>query len=891
MIMKKVFNSLFVIIAAMVTFAGCAKQETDAPATSETKTVQFFANSIETKTEFGTPDNGVYPTLWSAGDMVDVSVNFTQQKSSSEVECSDDFKSARFEVDLSGTEVESPYTFYSVSPVDRLREISSQNKRFYVEILSEQTPLPTSVDRNAQLLFAKSSTTEEMPSSVELTYHHLTAYGKFSLTNLAAESVSSIKLQAEFDIAGKWDYFVEDGSFKVRSGNGSKSITLTTSSTTDIWFACAPVDVTGKTMTLTVTTEKGSNFVKVLNFPADKERKFEAGKISKFIVDMTGITAGGTEEPEQPGETTAYYEKVTSAPTDWSGKYLLVNETAAKALSAISTTSTKYGLGTDVTISNEKIIATDALSACQVEISKATVNSDAYVMMFGGKYLTWTSGNSLNVATSESANTNWIITLSDGNAVIKNSNDNTRQIFWNPQSPRFACYNKDGQSAVQLYVLVDSNEGGSETPEEPKTLVSIAVADQTTTYTVGDTFEFDGTVTATYDDESTAPVTPTSVSKPDMTTVGTKEITVSYTEGEVTAETKYTITVNEAPAGPIVATIAEFLAAEDSETVWYQLTGTISNIVNTTYGNFDLTDETGTVYVYGLKKSEDAGNKTFSELGLKEGDTVTLIGNRDTYVNNGSEKDEVTNAYYVSHAYLRVSNEAISVASTATSAEFTVDANVEWTVSCSTATATKAGDKVTVAFEANETPVAVVYEVVVNSELGNKTVTITQAAASQGGGDDKYYVKVDSSQNDWSGTYLITATASSGNVTGLVAFSSMNAYNSNSYGKYTKIEEAETGKILSGSSVDSYKVVIEKTSNGYSIKFGEYYLAKTSTSNDIKATKTFTAKECEWTFNGLKIVNVSKTSYNIQWNNNKNQERFACYKNTQKDVVLYKLEN
>ena len=50
--MKKVFNSLFVIIAAMVAFAGCQKEENNAPATPETKTVQFFANSIETKTEF-----------------------------------------------------------------------------------------------------------------------------------------------------------------------------------------------------------------------------------------------------------------------------------------------------------------------------------------------------------------------------------------------------------------------------------------------------------------------------------------------------------------------------------------------------------------------------------------------------------------------------------------------------------------------------------------------------------------------------------------------------------------------------------------------------------------------------------------------------------------------
>ena len=41
--MKKFFDSLFIAIAAMVVFAGCAKQEINEPATSETKTVQFLA--------------------------------------------------------------------------------------------------------------------------------------------------------------------------------------------------------------------------------------------------------------------------------------------------------------------------------------------------------------------------------------------------------------------------------------------------------------------------------------------------------------------------------------------------------------------------------------------------------------------------------------------------------------------------------------------------------------------------------------------------------------------------------------------------------------------------------------------------------------------------------
>ena len=85
-----------------------------------------------------------------------------------------------------------------------------------------------------------------------------------------------------------------------------------------------------------------------------------------------------------------------------------------------------------------------------------------------------------------------------------------------------------------------------------KTLESIAVTGQTTEYEVGDDFSFDGTCTATYsvtvNDEPQADehkvVTPTSVSSPDMTSEGQKEVTVTYTDATVSKTTKYNITVN-----------------------------------------------------------------------------------------------------------------------------------------------------------------------------------------------------------------------------------------------------------------------------------------------------------------------------------------------------------
>lgn len=95
-------------------------------------------------------------------------------------------------------------------------------------------------------------------------------------------------------------------------------------------------------------------------------------------------------------------------------------------------------------------------------------------------------------------------------------------------------------------------------------------------------------------------------------------------------------------------TVAEFNAAEVSD-VWYQLKGKVTNLKDgDIYGNFDLVDETGSVYVYGLLSEKGGAKKLFQDLvaakGIKEGSTITIIGNRGEY--NG--KIEVMNAYFVS---------------------------------------------------------------------------------------------------------------------------------------------------------------------------------------------------------------------------------------------------
>ena len=86
------------------------------------------------------------------------------------------------------------------------------------------------------------------------------------------------------------------------------------------------------------------------------------------------------------------------------------------------------------------------------------------------------------------------------------------------------------------------------------------------------------------------------------------------------------------PKEVIVATVAEFLAAEVSADQWYELTGTVKNIKSNVYGNFDLEDASGSVYVYGLTATQVASNdKSFANLEIAEGDNITIIGLRADY--------------------------------------------------------------------------------------------------------------------------------------------------------------------------------------------------------------------------------------------------------------------
>lgn len=93
------------------------------------------------------------------------------------------------------------------------------------------------------------------------------------------------------------------------------------------------------------------------------------------------------------------------------------------------------------------------------------------------------------------------------------------------------------------------------------------------------------------------------------------------------------------------------LADDDKENPanYIMLTGKVSQPASgkfdlETYGNFDLVDESGSIYVYGVSTGWNGETKKFASLGVKENDIITIVAYKTSY----KESPQVV-GMYVSH--------------------------------------------------------------------------------------------------------------------------------------------------------------------------------------------------------------------------------------------------
>jgi hypothetical protein len=760
--MKKIYSILFCATAALL-ISACNKQENDVN-TSSSDTIKFLAESIETRTAFGSPSSGKYPTLWTENDTkVKVAVNYTNAKDA-DVTPSSDFKTAKFEAALSLPE-SGPYTFMSLSPSSAFVSINSEYKSWNVNIPTGQTPLSGSVDEAAQILAAISSSYNEAPEKVTIQYKHVTAYGHFSIKNLALSgaTIQSVSLTSSVPFAGRWYYYPETGT--VEAGSAAPTISLSTTSVNDIWFACAPADLSGATLKVTVTTDKGS-FEKTITLPSSA--KLASGDVFKFSVDFNGI------EIQAPKKYLLVTDASDLTPNS---KVIIANIAAQKAMSVTQNPNNRGAAA--VTIADNKV--SDPGDDVQIFIlEEGTANgSVAFKCENGDKvdqyiFAASSSANNLRSQTNLDANASWVVTISsDGETSIVAQGSYTRNdIRYNSSSDVFSAY---GSTSSQAHVVIFKLEGSGgpateKTPlSAPKNVKASLNAEATNAIDVS----WDAVDGADYYEVTATPATGSAV------TVKADEEACTVTG--LAYETEYTISVvaypldtqkykmsepgqaaNKVTTGQGKGSLSNPYTAAEAKAAAEALdaSGKIENVhvagivsqideISTTHGNatYYISDNGSTDNQFEIFRGKYLNGDNFTSTDdLQLGDKVVVKGIIVNYKGNtpemttGSmivtlERDGDTKTFGAS-----ISNTTVSA--TTTEVTVTVTGNVDWTASISgtgasvdPASGTGAGS-VKVSFPENTSNADKTYTVTVSTtaDVATKSYsfTITQSKPVSG---------------------------------------------------------------------------------------------------------------------------------------------------------------
>lgn len=340
----------------------------------------------------------------------------------------------------------------------------------------------------------------------------------------------------------------------------------------------------------------------------------------------------------------------------------------------------------------------------------------------------------------------------------------------------------------------------------------------------------------------------------------------------------------EAPEAEAV-TIEDFLAKEEGAT-YYQLEGVVTGLEDSPYGNFTLVDATGEVYVYGCDASATAGDKTFSQTGVKEGDVIVLIGKRASF--NGNP--QVGDAYHVSHREgFAVSPLTLSIPAGGGETTFNITGGVAWTAvsdngafTVETQSGTGAAT-VTVSASANETGAAISGTITVSTEedmpVKSYEIEISQGANVAGA---KYYVKVTSAPSDWSGKYLIVYEKD-----GLALDGSLSKIDVvNNY----KEVSVEAGQIESNATTDAIAFTIASEGSGWSLLAPNgKYICQTAEKNGLRESDTPVEHTLSVASDQSTEVVTTESGKVLRFNNSSDQMRFRYYGSGQQPVALYKL--
>ena len=480
--MKKTF---FCIIAALSALAGCRKE----PA-SETPAVFVFSSEAS-----GTRTGWDGSTIqWSEGDAISMAYTISGEWQGPSLLPSEPLARAAHEAYFTvPTGFNSPetgaHTFYTVYPAAASTDFSDAPD-YTTAVPTRQTPTAASYDPAADLMVGISDTYRSRPSgTVPLRWTRLTAHGDLTLTNLglaAGETVESVALTAQdrAELTGGILVDITTGECATAGVNSvfldGSNLSPAADGSLRLWVSIFPVTITE--LQVRVETDRAT-YVKQFS---GISKTFAENTRNVLRISMSGATV---TEKEQPGTK---YEKVTSAPSDWTGDYLIVYTDGEVALKANSEKS--RGDGQAVSFSADGSIPASGNESLNIRIEK---NGSGYTMKQGDVYIGLTSdSNSLNFSTEAGAGFLWTLSLSGGNTLAVPASYSKRYLQWNTGASMFRCYT-GGQKAVQFYRLDGSaggsGGGGGDTPVTPTVTTGDATSVSRSEATLHATYTGDAT--------------------------------------------------------------------------------------------------------------------------------------------------------------------------------------------------------------------------------------------------------------------------------------------------------------------------------------------------------------------------------------------------------------
>ena len=525
---------------------------------------------------------------------------------------------------------------------------------------AEQNAVSGSYDPDADLMVSMAVTATEQPTeSQQLRFTRLAAVVEMSINNLAladGETIEKVEFTADGkSLAGTINADLENPhEFRVKEG--VSTVSVATTSANKVYFTVLPTTLdAGDTYSVVILTNKHL-YVKTGVIPSEKSLVFEAGKVSRFGVNMTDIAPSEKWVLVRDASILAEGDIVTIA-TKSNNFVMGCNSSDNYPYASYNTDIVKVGdylYHPIVTDKSKYQYMVQPLVLSKQDASKAAFDFYNGVDYEGDTktgYLTNAqTDNYLKRLAYPSKNSAFEISISEGVATIEAKEsewDNTLLKFFNysPTSTtstyrRFVCIDAASMNATKhddvcIYKLVGKTAvvptaGAVITvpdADEPVVVPVEGVAEATKFEDVAFTYVGNWAIEVSTDAEWLTLDYANGVLKysvgPNPGRVRTANVTITAThEGEEAKEWKFSVVQKGAP---IKVTVAEFIQMAADPNVEYEVTGILSGKPSSASGTTKIKDIAGNEASFSYVYMTGDTTAISSNSDIKLGDAVTIV--------------------------------------------------------------------------------------------------------------------------------------------------------------------------------------------------------------------------------------------------------------------------